>query len=361
MLRMKVLTVVGARPQFVKAAVVSRSLRKLAEERIVHTGQHYDPGMSDVFFEEMSIPRPDWNLGVGGLHHSLATAKMLEGLAQILADYQPDFLLVYGDTTSTLAGALAGVQHRIPVVHVEAGMRSGDMQMPEEVNRVLTDRLATFLFCPTQHALQNLKDEGFDTRPNHHLSVVGDVMFDATLFYLPSARPPAATLPDRFNLCTFHRAALLRDSVALRETVTALTTIAGRCPVVLPLHPHTAKVLQEQGIDLATSGITVIPPTSYFETLWLLQRTDMVLTDSGGLQREAYFLGKPCVTLRDETEWVELPQSGRNLLAGNTTAGILEAYEKMEVMAQNPIPPADALFGDGNAAERIVIELITKG
>lgn len=358
---MKVLTVVGARPQFVKAAVVSRALRKLAEERIVHTGQHYDPNMSDVFFEEMSIPRPDWNLGIGGLAHSLATAKMLEGIAGILADYEPDFLLVYGDTTSTLAGALAGAQHHIPVVHVEAGMRSGDLQMPEEVNRVLTDRLASFLFCPTQHALQNLKDEGFDSRPNHHLAVVGDVMFDATLFYLPAARPPAQTLPSEFNLCTFHRAALLADPSALRETVAALLTIAQHTPVVLPLHPHTAKVLKEQGVNIEGAGIIPLPPTSYFETLWLLQRAHVVLTDSGGLQREAYFLGKPCVTLRNETEWSELLTTGRNLLAGNTIKGILAAYEKMEVAALDPIVPAEALFGDGNAAERIVIELITKG
>ncbi len=357
---MRVLTVVGARPQFVKAAVVSRSLRKLAEERIVHTGQHYDPNMSSVFFEEMSIPRPDWNLGIAGGQQALTTARMLEGLSHILSAYHPDFLLVYGDTTSTLAGALAGAQHHIPVVHVEAGMRSGDLHMPEEVNRVLTDRIASFLFCPTEHALQNLKNEGFDTRPHHQISVVGDVMFDATLFYLPSARQPATSLPPKFNLCTLHRAALLADSEALQTTLSALETIGKRCPVVLPLHPHTAKVLKENGIELTSSSLIPLPPTTYFETLWLLQHAHVVLTDSGGLQREAYFLGKPCVTLRKETEWVELLDSGRNLLGGNSYEGILAAYERMEAVASSPLMPAEALFGDGHAAERIVIELVTK-
>lgn len=350
---MRILTVVGARPQFIKAAVVSRALAGRAEEFIVHTGQHYDANMSDVFFEEMQIPHPRWNLGIHGASNAVATARMLEAISARVEEVQPDYLLVYGDTNSTLAGALAGAQHRIPVAHVEAGMRNGNLQMPEEINRVVTDRISTLLLCPTPNALQNLYAEGFREHSSMRLAVVGDVMFDAAMFYLREARPPEVNLPKEFNLCTIHRAEILRSPQALCEAFDALDTISRtQLPVVLPLHPHTAKVLAEMGYDLTKSSCVIIEPTSYFETLWLLSHAHVVLTDSGGLQREAYFLNKPCVTLRNETEWVELVSSGVNVLSGTERDAILRSYD---AMAQLHFDNKDSLlFGDGHAGEKIV-------
>lgn len=350
---MRILTVVGARPQFIKAAVVSRTLAGHAEEFLVHTGQHYDANMSEVFFEEMQIPHPRWNLGIHGASHSVATARMLEAISALIEEVRPDWVLVYGDTNSTLAGALAGAQHRLPVAHVEAGMRNGNLQMPEEINRVLTDRISTLLLCPTSNALHNLHAEGFREHSSMRLAVVGDVMFDAAQFYLREARPPQIELPKEFALCTIHRAEILRAPEALRDTFDAIDTIARtRLPIVLPLHPHTAKVLTEIGYDLSRSACTIMPPTSYFETLWLLAHARCVLTDSGGLQREAYFLNKPCVTLRDETEWVELVSAGVNVLSGTKREAILRSYDAMATLHFNNCD--SHLFGDGHAGEKIV-------
>ena len=350
---MRILTVVGARPQFIKAAVVSRALAGRAEEFLVHTGQHYDANMSEVFFEEMQIPHPQWNLNIHGVSHSVATARMLEAISGLIDDVHPDWVMVYGDTNSTLAGALAGAQYRIPVAHVEAGMRNGNLQMPEEINRFLTDRVSTLLLCPTIHALDNLHREGFDTHDGMHLAIVGDVMFDAAMYYLQYARPPKVELPKKFNLCTIHRAEILRDPQALRETFEALNTISRtQLPIILPLHPHTAKVLDAIGYDLAKSACIILPPTSYFETLWLLSQAHVVLTDSGGLQREAYFLNKPCVTLRNETEWTELVAAGVNVLSGTNPEKILQCYESM---ATYHFDNSDShLFGDGHAGNKIV-------
>lgn len=350
---MRILTVVGARPQFVKAAVVSRALAGRAEEFLVHTGQHYDANMSEVFFKEMQIPEPRWNLGIHGLSHSSATARMLEGISTLIETVQPNAVLVYGDTNSTLAGALAGAQHHIPVAHVEAGMRNGNLQMPEELNRVITDRISTLLLCPTPNALHNLHAEGFGEHHNMQLAVVGDVMYDAAQFYLHLSRPPQTELPAAFNLCTLHRAELLSNPDMLRETFDAIDTIARtQLPVVLPLHPHTGKVLTEMGYDLTRSACTLLPPTSYFETLWLVAHANVVLTDSGGLQREAYFLNKPCVTLRNETEWVELVAAGVNVLSGTKRDDIIRCYD---AMSNYRFHNSDSqLFGDGHAGEKIV-------
>ncbi len=357
---MKILTVVGARPQFVKAAVVSRALADHAQEFLLHTGQHYDPNMSEVFFREMQIPRPDKNLEIHGLPPTSTIARMMEGISATIEAIHPDLVLVYGDTTSTLAGALTGVQHHIPVAHVEAGMRSGNLAMPEEVNRLVTDRISSLLLAPTHHAEQNLYKEGYHRLPYIHIERTGDVMYDAALFYLPQARKPETDLPREFDLCTLHRAEILASPHALIETFETLSYLAQHSrPIVVPLHPHTSKILQTLNYKLAENACTFIAPTSYFETLWLLQHSNIVLTDSGGLQREAYFFNKPCITLRDETEWTELLESGMNILGGTTREGILKAYEQIAHISVDNL--TSQLFGDGHAGEKIVALLLQQG
>ena len=353
----KILTVVGARPQFIKAAVVSHALAGKAEEYIVHTGQHYDADMSEVFFTEMDIPHPHRNLGIHGETHSVATARMLEGISHLLEEVKPDWVLIYGDTNSTLAGALAGVQHGIPVAHVEAGMRSENLAMPEEINRVLADRISSLLLCSTDSALQNLKTEGVSSHSYMRMLVVGDVMYDAALHYLPYARPPATELPAAFNLCTLHRAELLQSPEALTETLHALDSIARTdLPVLIPLHPHTQAVLRNMGYNFSRNACTFISPTSYFETLWLIQHAHVILTDSGGLQREAYFLNKPSVILRDETEWRELAAHGLTQLAGTDYERILACYHTMKDFSFDNA--STQFFGDGHAGEKIVEQLL---
>lgn len=353
---MKLFTIVGARPQFIKAAVVSRALRQYpyVRESIVHTGQHHDANMSDVFFEEMDIPRPSYHLGIFGKHHGAMTGEMMEALEKLLLEQQPDLVLVYGDTNSTLAGALAAVKLHIPVAHVEAGLRSFNMRMPEEINRILTDRISNFLFCPTQTAVAHLTREGYPF-PGMHVELTGDVMQDAAMYYAQTSAEKSGIIRrlgvQDFILCTLHRAENTDHPEQLKSIVAALTTIHQECPVVLPLHPRTRKVIAQMGLSLP---FMVLDPVGYFDMLELLKHCRLVMTDSGGLQKEAYFFQRHCITLREETEWTELIAGGYNLLAGSDPVQILAAWETMKF--KKSAFETD-LYGGGNAAERIVNRL----
>jgi len=350
---MRVLTVIGNRPQFIKAAAVSQLLRAEHEELLVHTGQHYDDELSSVFFEELGIPAPDRELGIGGGSNTEQTARMLAALAPLLEAERPDAVLVYGDTNSTLAGGLAAAQARVPVAHVEAGMRSFDRTMPEELNRVLTDHLSDLLLCPSPVAVANLEREGVAGR----VEEVGDVMVDVALLLEPRARENTAALaragvePGRYVLATAHRAANVDDPVRLRRLVDLLIAVPG--PVVLPLHPRTRARLERAGwlAELEAGGVTVLPPLGYVDFTALLLHARALLTDSGGAQKEAYVAGVRCVTLRDTTEWVETVESGWNALVDLDVARALAALER-------PLPPArPPLYGDGHAGARVVAAL----
>jgi UDP-N-acetylglucosamine 2-epimerase len=360
---MRVLTVVGARPQFIKCAAVSRVLRARpgATELLVHTGQHHDHGMSELFFEELAIPAPDHNLGIRGGPHGQMTGRMLEALEEVLLARRPDRVLVYGDTNSTLAGALAAAKLNIPVAHVEAGLRSFNRRMPEEVNRVLTDHLAALLLCPTANAVALLEQEGL--RDGVHL--VGDVMYDSVLGNLERARTRRALpallaelglSPDpdgRFALATIHRPENTDDRARLEGILEGLA--AAGIPVLLPLHPRTRAVLAADPSLAARLGpaLRVVEPLGYLELLLVASGAQVVLTDSGGLQKEAFFLGVRCVTLRGETEWPETIAAGANTLAG-ADPGAIAAACRVAAAAGRLSPQAGAgLFGDGHAAERI--------
>lgn len=354
----KILTILGARPQFIKAGSVSREIAKHKdiEEVIVHTGQHYDANMSDIFFDEMKIPSPDYFLGIGGKSHGAMTGQMLEKIEEVLIQEKPDWVLVYGDTNSTLAGALAASKLHKKVAHIEAGLRSFNMKMPEEVNRILTDRVSNLLFCPTDTAIENLKKEGFE---NYDCKIVksGDVMQDGAMFYKNLAVKPACDIKDRFILCTIHRAENTDDENRLRNIFEALDKIAKEKQIILPLHPRTKKILEN--LKLNTKNLTVIEPVGYLEMVWLIDNCSLVMTDSGGLQKEAYFFEKPCITLRDETEWVELVECGANTLVGADKKKILEAYNSHSTF--NIQHSKLDLYGGGKASENIVKELLSYG
>jgi UDP-GlcNAc3NAcA epimerase len=346
---MKILSVVGARPQFVKAAPVGRALdREGIREVLLHTGQHYDPGMSDVFFEELGIRKPDYYLGVGSGTHAQQTAAMLTGIERVLVDERPDFLLIYGDTNSTLAGALAAAKLHIPVAHVEAGLRSYNREMPEEINRVVADSLSTLLFCPTGVAVDNLAREGITSG----VSIVGDVMYDATLWALENMSGAAEGVltrlgvrPGAYLLATVHRASNTDDPHNLTRIVEALNTSGEQ--VVFPVHPRTRKALDTAGVSPG-SNVLAVEPVSYLEMLALERNARAILTDSGGVQKEALWMAVPCITLRDETEWVETVAAGWNTLTGTDTARILQALQAPHPGA---VPPP--IYGDGHASERI--------
>jgi UDP-GlcNAc3NAcA epimerase len=352
---LKILTVIGARPQFVKAAVVSRELASVpgVEERMLHTGQHYDDSMSARFFEELALPEPAWNLGVGSGPHGVQTARMLEGIEAALSAWRPDRVLVYGDTNSTLAGALCASKQHVPCAHVEAGLRSFNRRMPEEVNRVVADVLSDLLFCPTRAAVANLRAEGRGDASGVRL--VGDVMYDAVrLFGGGPAKVPAgaeAAASGRFALATCHRAENTDDPARLAGVLAGLGRVACRMPVVFPAHPRTVAAIRRDGLSIP-DGVAAIDPASYLEMLSLLSRAALVLTDSGGLQKEAFFAGAPCVTLRDETEWVELVEAGWNRLAGADPDTIRRAADEL-LDRPSPPPRPDGLYGDGRAAARI--------
>lgn len=352
----KIVTVVGARPQFIKAAAVSREVLRnpgRIEEVMVHTGQHYDPNMSQVFFDELEIPVPRYNLEISGGGHGAMTGRMLESIEQILLDEKPDWVLIYGDTNSTLAGALAAAKLHIPVVHVEAGLRSFNMRMPEEVNRILADRVSTLLLCPTEAAVENLAREGI-TRGVHN---VGDVMYDVALYYRDRARIGSCILQTLglkekgFALATCHRAENTDDPVRLQGILRALARIAGDLPVVLPLHPRTRKLVQQSGLEQQLAALTVVEPLPFLDMVALEQAARVILTDSGGVQKEAFFYRVPCITMRDETEWVETVSLGWNQLAGAIFQRIYAEYEQLlRGVSDTSIAP----YGDGAASKRIL-------
>ncbi|MEW6050523.1 MAG: UDP-N-acetylglucosamine 2-epimerase (non-hydrolyzing) [Candidatus Zixiibacteriota bacterium] len=358
--RRKIVTVVGARPQFIKAAMVSRRIAAHPELRevIVHTGQHFDNNMSAVFFEQLGIPSPAYNLEVNSLSHAAMTSQMMLRLEPVLTAEKPDIVLVYGDTNSTLAGALCAAKLGIPVAHVEAGLRSFNRNMPEELNRVTTDHLSSLLFCPTDTAVRNLRQEGVE-QAGARIVQCGDVMLDAARFYGQFSAEHSDIIKRlnlrQFALCTLHRAENTDDISRLTSIVEALEQIHRETPVILPLHPRTRRVLSEHGRPPA---ITVIEPVTYFDMLELLKACSIVLTDSGGLQKEAYFFGKPCVTLRDETEWVELVECGANVVSGVDSSAIHSAVRSMMNHRANF---SRSFYGDGHAAEHIMKELSVVG
>lgn len=351
---MKVVTIVGARPQFVKAAALSRAFQEIGgiEEVIVHTGQHFDKNMSDVFFEEMQIPHPQYNLAINSLSHGAMTGRMIENIEAILIEEKPAFLLVYGDTNSTLAGALAAVKIQVPIAHVEAGLRSFNMEMPEEINRILTDRISNVLFCPTDTAIENLAKEGYD---NIDAEVVksGDVMEDAAMYYQKLSDEKATVLhannleASSYYLCTLHRAENTKSTEHMAGIIKGLNSIAENHKVVLPVHPRTKELLLRHDLH---ENILILAPVGYFDMIALIKNARLVVTDSGGLQKEAYFFNKFCVTARDQTEWVELVTNGYNRIVGASSVKMIEAVNYFEAKT---FQKETELYGGGKAAHFI--------
>ncbi|HKV86514.1 MAG TPA: UDP-N-acetylglucosamine 2-epimerase (non-hydrolyzing) [Candidatus Dormibacteraeota bacterium] len=345
---MRVLTVVGARPQFIKAAPISRILRERNDEFLVHTGQHYDEAMSDLFFRQLGIPAPNVNLEVGSGPHGAQTGAMLPGIESVALDYRPDWVLVYGDTNSTLAGALVAAKLHIPVAHVEAGLRSYDRRMPEEINRVVADHLSSLLLCPTQVSVANLAREGIAGG----VRMVGDVMFDAFEQNLEIARRGTRILEDLqihaggYQLLTVHRAENVDHPEPLQAILRGLERSGKRC--VFPVHPRTRAAMREAAIKPGPS-VLLVDPVGYLEMLVLEENAEAIVTDSGGVQKEAYFAGRPCVTLRTTTEWPETVEAGWNVLVGTDPERIAQAMRGFR-----PDGPRPSLFGDGHAARRVV-------
>ncbi|MDR0368095.1 MAG: UDP-N-acetylglucosamine 2-epimerase (non-hydrolyzing) [Bacteroidales bacterium] len=353
---MKIITIVGARPQFIKAAVVSRAIKKekSIREIIVHTGQHFDRNMSEIFFEQMHIPKYDYNLNISNLPHGAMTGRMLETIENVLLKENPNLVLVYGDTNSTLAGVLAAKKMHIKVAHVEAGLRSYNSAMPEEINRIITDRISDILFCPTQSAVDNLKKEGFDSM-NCLINNCGDVMLDAFSYYSAYAKKPDISVDDRFVLCTIHRMENTEYKDNLLSIVQALETISNEISVVLPVHPKTKAKLKEYHYNIETSNIKFIDPVSYFEMLYLLKHCETVMTDSGGLQKESYFARKKCLVLRNETEWIELVKSNGACPVGTNADNIIAAFQSRNTVS---VDFSKKLYGNGNAGSIIVEQLL---
>ena len=352
---LKILTILGARPQFIKAGSVSRKIAEYGsiKEIIVHTGQHYDANMSDIFFDEMKIPQPDYFLGIGGKSHGAMTGQMIEKIEEIALKEKPDWIMIYGDTNSTLAGAIVASKLHIKLAHIEAGLRSFNMKMPEEVNRILTDRVSNILFCPTDTAIQNLKNEGYD---NFNCKIInsGDVMQDGAIFYKKLAVKPKVELKSEFVLCTIHRAENTNNIERLKSIFAALSEIAKDKQIILPIHPRTKNILVENNINIRDT--TLIEPVGYLEMVWLIDNCNLVMTDSGGLQKEAYFFAKPCITLRDETEWVELVDCGANTLVGANKDRIIGVHNSID---NEKLDFSGKLYGDANAS-KIIIENILK-
>ncbi len=347
----KIITILGARPQFIKAAAVSAVFKGNIEEILVHTGQHYDANMSDVFFEELNIPKPKYHLNIGSGSHGEQTGEMLKAIEQVLLDEKPDCVMVYGDTNSTLAGALAASKLLIPVIHVEAGLRSFNKAMPEEQNRILTDHVSSLLFVPTQTAVDNLTNEGI----TNGVHLVGDVMYDGILHFSKIAAEKSGILEknqlenNQFVLCTIHRAENTNDPARLRAIFKGLNQ--SKIKTVLPLHPRTQKYISDYGITLE-NHIQVIEPVGYLDMVRLESACSKIVTDSGGVQKEAFFLGKPCITMRDETEWVETVENGWNVLVGADETKIVQA-----ILSFEPTAERKNYFGKGNAAKLILTHL----
>ncbi len=358
---MKLVTVVGARPQFIKAAAVSRVIRAACagtiEEVLVHTGQHYDDNMSKVFFDELDIPSPKHNLQISGGQHGAMTGRMLEAVENVLLEEKPDWMMIYGDTNSTLAGALAAAKLHIPVAHVEAGLRSFNMRMPEEINRILSDRVSSLLLCPTEAAINNLRAEGVAAGVHN----VGDVMYDVALFYRDRAREQSSILETLgltahgFALATCHRAENTDDPGKLGEILAGLAGVTEQLPVVLPLHPRTRKLIGEYGYAAHLDKLIVIDPLPFLDMIVLEQTASVILTDSGGVQKEAFFYGVPCITMRNETEWIETVASGWNRLVVGNRLAIVSAV--ISALSSRPVTELRP-YGSGKAAEAIVQLLV---
>ena len=356
----KIVTIVGARPQLIKAAAVSRVIRSEFADRVTevlaHTGQHYDENMSKVFFDELDIPHPKYNLEISGGQHGAMTGRMLEAVEGVLLEEKPDWVLIYGDTNSTLAGALAAVKMHIPVAHVEAGLRSFNMRMPEEVNRIVADRVSRLLFCPTDIAVINLAAEGV----THGVHNVGDVMFDVSLYYRDVARQYSNAM-QRFTLveggyvlATCHRQENTDDPARLKAILGALGDVAERMPLVLPLHPRTRNIIAQRGLADLLGKATLVEPLSYMDMVRLEQSARVILTDSGGVQKEAFFYKVPCVTMRDETEWKETVDLGWNRLVGANRNLIVDAV----FGAARPVGNGAHPYGNGEASKAIIEELL---
>ncbi len=353
----KILTIVGARPQFVKAAALSRQFIKYGlDEVLVHTGQHFDENMAEIFFRQMDIPQPKYNLGINSLSHGAMTGRMLEEIEKVLFIEKPDVVVVFGDTNSTLAGTLAASKLHIPVAHVEAGLRSFNMKMPEEINRILTDRISDVLFCPTQTAVDNLIKEGFDNFGNR-VENIGDVMYDVALYYSHFSEE-LSTLPSNITnskkpivLTTLHRQENTDDLNRLHSIVDALNKLSEEFNIVLPIHPRTKNIFEKENIKL---NFEPIEPVGYFDMIELLKRCAFVISDSGGLQKEAFFFEKQCLIIRDETEWTELVELEYNYLVGAKTNLIIE---KAKTIINNKVEYTVKPYGKGNAAEIIALYL----
>lgn len=359
---MKIITIVGARPQFIKASALSRAIEMRSaqvDEILIHTGQHYDHNMSDIFFSEMKIKKPDYFLGIGGCTQGAMTGKMLESIETILMQEKPDWALVYGDTNSTLAGALAAVKLHIPLAHVEAGLRSFNRKMPEEINRILTDQCSDILFTPSSQAKLQLEKEGI---PSHKIWECGDIMFDASLHYRNRAQGESKILntlnlkKKNYFLTTIHRAENCDNQERLTEIVQGLNKIANVLPVIFPLHPRTKQALKNYGLTEFHPNLIFIDPVGYLDMIALESNARLILTDSGGVQKEAYFFHVPCLTLRDETEWVELVDAGFNQLVKAESNSI---YEAALQMIEKDINWNISLYGKGNSAD-IIIETLLK-
>jgi UDP-GlcNAc3NAcA epimerase len=353
----KILTIVGARPQFVKAAALSRALKKYGiEEILVHTGQHFDENMAEIFFRQMEIPEPKYNLGINSLSHGAMTGRMLEEIEKVLLMEKPSIVAVFGDTNSTLAGALAASKLHIPVAHVEAGLRSFNMKMPEEINRILTDRISDFLFCPNENAVSNLENEGFRNF-NCHIFNCGDVMYDVALYYSKTSAEHSTVISDlgletgKFLLTTLHRQENTDDPEILESLICTLNELSKKYKVVLPIHPRTRKIIESRGLKL---NFTPIDPVGYFDMIELLKHCAFVISDSGGLQKESFFFEKHCLVIRNETEWTELVEMGYNFLTGTSQSKILETVGKLDAykVQFNKKP-----YGNGDAAGLIASHL----
>ncbi len=389
---MKLVTIIGARPQIIKAAALSRAIRNhyadQIQEVIVHTGQHYDDNMSQVFFDELQIPRPDYNLHVGSASHGVQTARMTEGIEALLIKEQPNFIVLYGDTNSTLAGAVAAAKIHVPIVHIEAGLRSFNKSMPEEINRIVCDHCSTLLFTPTKAGLENLKREGFPvdesgvstlrraqgsttaapTIDNPKVYHCGDIMYDNSLHFADIAEEKTDILQrlelvgKPFILATIHRDSNTDHPERLGAIFDALIELSKENQIVLPLHPRTAKLLktnlsnEKQALVFSSANIKLIPPVSFLEMIALERHAQLVMTDSGGVQKEAYFFKKPCIILRPETEWVEIVQTGNAILADADEGCIMEAWQHFK---NNPPTAFPEIFGDGHAAEFMLDKIIS--
>ncbi|OED64577.1 UDP-N-acetylglucosamine 2-epimerase [Vibrio splendidus ZS-139] len=354
----KLMTIVGARPQFIKAAAVSHVLRDNfnIKEIMLHTGQHFDENMSDIFFNQLNIPKPEVMLDINGSSHGAMTGRMIEGIEEAIFEHKPDGILLYGDTNSTLAGAIAASKLHVPIFHIESGLRSGNMRMPEEINRILTDQVSDTLYCPTEAAMNNLRIENVAATRNCRVRLVGDVMQDASIMFSRySSKPTDFEHKNKFCLCTIHRAENTDDPIKLKAIFEALDAInLHSLEVVMPLHPRTKALLEKHNIE---TSINIIEPASYLNMLWLLDNCEMVITDSGGVQKEAYFFNKNCLTVRDQTEWVELIDLGVNML---TPATYIDIRKNFNLLSEKKFLSEKDLYGGGDASRKIVEDIIAR-